>query len=41
MLKTAGNACAYLLTGWFILAFSLIVFAGIYFAGVVIYYLLR
>lgn len=35
-----GNFVAYFLSGWFILAFTLIVGAGVYFAAVILYFLL-
>jgi len=40
MLATVRNSIAYLLTGWFILCFSLIVGVGLYFAGVIVYFML-
>jgi hypothetical protein len=40
MLTMVGNTLAYLLTGWFVLCFSLIVGTGLYFASVVVYFML-
>lgn len=41
MLKLAiGNTISYLLTAWFIVAFTLITFSGLAFAGTLIYQLL-